>query len=111
MPLRQAVLVRPQGPNAGYGASDGGVTQPWGTWIKAALDAGADGVIVPQVRTAADVETIVGDCRYPTGPREPSNSLLPDPCQGLEEGGPCRAIATTPGPPSILLWQLHKRKG
>eukprot|EP01045_Picozoa_sp_COSAG04_P039646 COSAG04_NODE_11215_length_722_cov_1.768860_1_plen_93_part_00 len=71
MPLRQAVLVRPQGPNAGYGASDGGVTQPWGTWIKAALDAGADGVIVPQVRTAADVETIVGDCRYPTGPREP----------------------------------------
>ena len=62
--------MRPQGPNAGYGASDGGVTQPWGTWIKAALDAGADGVIVPQVRTAADVETIVGDCRYPTGPRE-----------------------------------------
>ena len=89
--------MRPQGPNAGYGASDGGVTQPWGTWIKAALDAGADGVIVPQVRTAADVETIVGDCRYPTGPREPHKSLPPDPCRLS------RAISATPGPPSFVV--------
>ena len=40
------MIVRVQGPNAGYSPA-GGVTQPWGTWIKAALDAGADGVIVP----------------------------------------------------------------
>ena len=39
----------------------------WGTHIKAALDAGADGVIVPQVRCAEEVRTIVADCRYPTG--------------------------------------------
>jgi 2-keto-3-deoxy-L-rhamnonate aldolase RhmA len=47
--------------------------------IKAALDGGADGIIVPQVRTVEEVERIVGDCRYPPlgvrgfGPRVPSN--------------------------------------
>ena len=56
-----AVIVRVQGPNSAYTPS-GGVTQPWGTWIKAALDAGADGVIVPQVRSADEVRTIVGAC-------------------------------------------------
>jgi len=55
-----AVIVRIQGPNNGYQSA--GPTQPWGTWIKAALDAGADGVIVPQVRTAEEVRTIVGTC-------------------------------------------------
>lgn len=40
-----AVIVRVQGPNSSYSPA-GGVAQPWGTWIKAALDAGADGVIV-----------------------------------------------------------------
>ena len=49
------MIVRVQGPNSG-------ATQPWGTWIKAALDAGADGVIVPQVRSADEVRTIVGAC-------------------------------------------------
>lgn len=47
--------------------------------IKAVLDAGADGVIVPQVRSVREVEQIVADCRYPPfgtrgyGPRVPSN--------------------------------------
>lgn len=62
-----AAIVRIEGPNVGHAAGEG-VTQPWGTHIKAALDAGADGVIVPQVRTAAEVRAIVADCRYPTGP-------------------------------------------
>jgi 2-keto-3-deoxy-L-rhamnonate aldolase RhmA len=45
---------------------------PYGWSIKAALDAGADGVIVPQVRTVDEVRSIVSDCRYPTGPnRQP----------------------------------------
>ena len=38
-----------------------------GTSLKHALGSNADGVIVPQVRTSADVESIVADCRYPTG--------------------------------------------
>lgn len=48
-------------------------------FIKPVLDAGADGIIVPQVRTAAEVHRIVRDCRYPPvghrgyGPRVPSN--------------------------------------
>ena len=41
-------------------------------WIKQVLDAGADGVIVPQVRTVEEVQAIVADCRYPTGPNRPS---------------------------------------
>ena len=47
--------------------------------IKSALDAGADGIIVPQVRSAEEVKGIVADCRYPPqgqrgfGPRVPSN--------------------------------------
>ena len=60
------VIVRIQGPNVGYAAAPG-VTQPWGMYIKSVLDAGADGVIVPQVRTADEVKSIVADCRYPTG--------------------------------------------
>jgi len=48
-------------------------------YIKAALDAGAEGIIVPLVRSAEEVRQIVGDCRYPPvgrrgfGPRVPSN--------------------------------------
>jgi 2-dehydro-3-deoxyglucarate aldolase/4-hydroxy-2-oxoheptanedioate aldolase len=48
-------------------------------FIKPVLDAGADGIIVPQVRTAAEVQRAVDDCRYPPqgkrgyGPRVPSN--------------------------------------
>lgn len=48
-------------------------------FIKPVLDAGADGIIVPQVRSAAEVRAVVDDCRYPPlgrrgyGPRVPSN--------------------------------------
>lgn len=48
-------------------------------FIKPILDSGADGIIVPQVRTADEVRQIVNDCRYPPlgqrgyGPRVPSN--------------------------------------
>jgi len=36
-------------------------------WIKKALDIGADGIIAPQVNSAADAEAIVGRCKYPPG--------------------------------------------
>ena len=48
-------------------------------FIKPVLDAGADGIIVPQVRSAAEVQNVVNSCRYPPlgergyGPRVPSN--------------------------------------
>jgi 2-keto-3-deoxy-L-rhamnonate aldolase RhmA len=47
--------------------------------LKRVLDSGADGVIVPQVRTVEEVQGVVDDCRYPPlgtrgfGPRRPSN--------------------------------------
>lgn len=53
-----------------------GSTTPF---IKPVLDMGADGIIVPQVRTVEEVRQIVRDCRYPPqgtrgyGPRVPSN--------------------------------------
>lgn len=55
-------IVRVPGPNR-----VDGVGLPWGMFIKHALDSNADGIAVPQVRTAADVRSIVADCRYPTG--------------------------------------------
>jgi len=55
-------IVRVPGPNIVH---EGG--RPWGTWIKHALDSNADGIVVPQIRTAADVQSVVADCRYPTG--------------------------------------------
>jgi 2-dehydro-3-deoxyglucarate aldolase/4-hydroxy-2-oxoheptanedioate aldolase len=48
-------------------------------FIKPALDAGAEAIIVPQVRSAEEVRQIVSDCHYPPvgtrgyGPRVPSN--------------------------------------
>jgi 2-keto-3-deoxy-L-rhamnonate aldolase RhmA len=48
-------------------------------FIKPVLDAGADGIIVPQVCSAEEVRSVVSDCRYPPlgqrgfGPRVPSN--------------------------------------
>ena len=48
-------------------------------FIKPVLDAGADGIIVPQVRSTAEVQDVVNSCRYPPlgergyGPRVPSN--------------------------------------
>lgn len=53
-----------------------GSTTPF---IKSILDSGADGIIVPQVRSADEVRQVVNDCRYPPqglrgyGPRVPSN--------------------------------------
>ncbi len=47
--------------------------------IKPVLDAGAPGIIVPQVRSAIEVQSIVDMCRYPPngnrgfGPHRPSN--------------------------------------
>jgi len=47
--------------------------------IKPMLDAGVEGLIIPQVRDAQEVRSVVGDCRYPPagrrgfGPRVPSN--------------------------------------
>ena len=61
-----AVIVRVQAPNY-----NGAAGAPYGWSIKAALDSGADGVIVPQVRTVDEVRSIVSDCRYPTGPNRP----------------------------------------
>jgi 2-keto-3-deoxy-L-rhamnonate aldolase RhmA len=61
-----AVIVRVQAPNF-----NGAAGAPYGWSIKAALDSGADGVIVPQVRTVDEVRSIVSDCRYPTGPNRP----------------------------------------
>ncbi|CAK0807457.1 unnamed protein product [Prorocentrum cordatum] len=55
-------IVRVPGPNR-----VDGVGLFWGAFIKHALDMNADGIAVPQVRTAADVRSIVADCRYPTG--------------------------------------------
>ncbi len=46
--------------------------------IKGALDSGAEGIIVPQVRSVTEVRQVVNDCRYPPqglrgyGPRVPS---------------------------------------
>ena len=56
--------------------------KPMIAWsIKAALDCGADGIIVPQVRTVDDVRAMTSDCRYPTGPRRaaPFNAQMVGP--------------------------------
>jgi 2-keto-3-deoxy-L-rhamnonate aldolase RhmA len=48
-------------------------------WIKRVLDAGAEGIILPQAQSAAEVRAFVSACRYPPqgtrgfGPRRPSN--------------------------------------
>lgn len=48
-------------------------------FIKPMLDSGADGVIVPQIYSAAEARQVVSDCRYPPlgtrgfGPRVPTN--------------------------------------
>lgn len=55
-------MVRVPGPNR-----VDGVALPWGTFIKHALDANADAIVVPQIRTADEVRSIVADCRYPRG--------------------------------------------
>ena len=73
------------------------VRVPWNdpVLIKPVLDIGADGVIVPMVRTPEDVHNAVAACRYPPqgirgyGPRRPSNFA--------RDGGPdyCRKANQT----------------
>ena len=41
------------------------VTQGSTPFVKPVLDAGADGVIAPQIRTVDEVRQLVSDCRYP----------------------------------------------
>jgi 2-dehydro-3-deoxyglucarate aldolase len=38
-------------------------------WIKKALDIGADGIIVPQIESAAQAEAVVSFCKYPPSGR------------------------------------------
>jgi len=59
-------IVRVPGPNR-----VDNVGLPWGSHIKQALDSNADGIAVPQIRTADDARSIVADCRYPTGGARP----------------------------------------
>ncbi len=48
-------------------------------YVKRVLDSGADGIIVPQIQSAAEVRAMVAACRYPPlgcrgyGPRRPSH--------------------------------------
>ena len=46
-------------------------------FIKPVLDAGADGIVVPQVRSAEEVRQIVADCRYPPVGRRGFGPLVP----------------------------------
>ena len=56
------------------------------SWIKRVLDTGAEGIIVPQVRSAAEVRQVISACRYPPqgnrgfGPRR-SNAYGREPLQ------------------------------
>jgi len=48
-------------------------------WIKRVLDSGAEGIILPQAKSASEIQAFVSACRYPPqgnrgfGPRRPSN--------------------------------------
>jgi 2-keto-3-deoxy-L-rhamnonate aldolase RhmA len=46
-------------------------------FIKPVLDTGAEGIIVPQVRSAEEVRQIVSDCRYPPQGRRGFGPLVP----------------------------------
>lgn len=67
------VIVRVPGPNVVVGDA-----RPWGTYIKHALDSNADGIVVPQIRSAADAVSVVSDCRYPTGGSRPPPHDVPE---------------------------------
>lgn len=45
-------------------------------FIKPVLDAGAPGIVVPQVASVAEVEAVVADCRYPTTGRRGFGPLV-----------------------------------
>src|SRR4051794_33165624 len=93
--------------------------------IKPVLDAGAEGIIVPQVRSAAEVRGVVDDCRYPPrgrrgyGPRRPSNYgrdggdaylkaadaqvFVAVQIENVEALGELGAIVATPGLDSVVV--------
>lgn len=45
--------------------------------IKSVLDAGAHGIVVPQVRCVEEVKRVVADCRYPPAGRRGFGPLIP----------------------------------
>lgn len=58
-------IVRVPGPNVVVGDA-----RPWGTSIKHALDSNADGIVVPQIRSASDVASMTAAThRAPAGRR------------------------------------------
>ena len=46
-------------------------------FIKSVLDAGADGIVVPQVTSVKEVQDIVADCRYPPTGQRGFGPLIP----------------------------------
>ena len=58
-----ATVVRIPGPNY----IDSSMASMHGAFVKHTLDANADGIILPQVRCAQDVESFILDCKYPNG--------------------------------------------
>lgn len=62
-------IVRVSGPNRAESFdpsnSSRKYTSLWGANIKHALDMGADGILVPQIRNETDVINIIKDCKYP----------------------------------------------
>ena len=65
-------FVRIGGPNhIGHSVSDTSNTSDninryiWSTNIKQVIDMGCDGIVVPEIRNAKDVISIVNDCKYP----------------------------------------------
>ncbi len=46
-------------------------------FIKPVLDAGASGIVVPQIRSVEEVKQVVGDCRYPPVGRRGFGPLIP----------------------------------
>ena len=46
-------------------------------FIKPVLDAGASGIVVPQVRSVEEVRSVVSDCRYPPVGRRGFGPLIP----------------------------------
>jgi len=83
-------IVRVPGPNR-----VDGVARPWGMFIKHALDSNADGIAVPQIRTAEDARSIVADCRYPTGGQRAGPFAKAQPSTVLEPHRKSRGFGPT----------------
>ena len=46
-------------------------------WIKKALDTGCDGIVIPQIRSAAEARAAVAWCQYPPAGRRGAASTRP----------------------------------